>query len=129
MFGAIVSHFPGSRFTFSDEQRRDHLARRKDESHDVQAVGQDLPARAPGKSIKKLLKENKKLSGMPVHERIPDSNLFVMSLKGHSAAVLSLDISSDASRVVTTCADHVRTEFSCTASCLKILYIFLGACW
>lgn len=69
-------------------------------------VGQASKA-APGKSIKKLLKENKKLSAMHSHEKVPQTELFVMSLKGHSAAVLSIDISGDSTRVVTTCEDHV----------------------
>ena len=64
---------------------------------------------AQGKSIKKLLKENKKLVALHSHEKIPDSELFAASLKGHSAAVLSTDISPDSTRVVTTCEDNVCT--------------------
>lgn len=72
-----------------------------------QALAEQASKAAPGKSIKKLLKENKKLSAMHSHEKLPESDLFVMSLKGHSAAVLSIDVSTDSTRVVTTCEDHV----------------------
>lgn len=79
----------------------------------AQYLPTDQASRAPGKSIKKLLKENKKLSAMHLHENIPASDLFVMSMKGHSAAVLSIDVSSDGTRVVTTCEDHVRSVRPC----------------
>jgi hypothetical protein len=73
----------------------------------------DAPATAQqpgkqGKSIKQLLKEKQKANAAAnTLEVLPDSHLFLTSLKGHGGAVTSVDISSDDSHILTACEDQV----------------------
>eukprot|EP00892_Ulva_mutabilis_P003838 jgi/Ulvmu1/1826/UM119_0044.1 len=90
--------------------KKEHLPAKR-LADDVANDPRTMVKTAPGKSIKKLLKETKKLAALHSHEKVPESDLFVASLKGHSAAVLSTDIAPDCTRVVTACEDNVVRVF------------------
>jgi hypothetical protein len=61
-----------------------------------------------GKSIKQLLKEQKQATGVAnAHERLPESDFYLNTLKGHGGAVNSVAISQDDRYVMTACDDQV----------------------
>lgn len=72
------------------------------------AKGAAPPKKEPGKSVKQLLKESKLAAAAAHSERIPDSEYFLNSLKGHGDVVLTVDIAPDDSHILTACSDQVR---------------------
>lgn len=64
--------------------------------------------RKSGKSIKALLKQQKKAQQRPQHEQVPESDFFLNSLKGHGGTVVSVDISPGDTHIMTACTDQVR---------------------
>ena len=64
-----------------------------------------------GKSIKQLLKEQKRAAGAAnAHETLPDSELYLNTLKGHGDSITSVAISQDDGHVMTACNDQVKSQ-------------------
>lgn len=79
-----------------------------------------------GKSLKMLMKESKQAAAKAqAHEHIPDSTLFLNTLKGHTDSVTSVAISHDGSCVMTACADRVRSTLILvlSVSCHRALHL------
>ena len=71
----------------------------------------------PGKSIKQLLKEQKQAAGAAhTHEVLPESDLYLNSLKGHGDIIRSVDVSPDNTHVLTACEDEVCAQTQCKAA-------------
>jgi WD40 repeat protein len=65
------------------------------------------------KGLKQLLKESKQAAAAAhAHEKLPDTELYLNSLKGHGDAVLSVEISPDDASVITASEDKVRQTTS-----------------
>jgi hypothetical protein len=73
-----------------------------------------------GKSLKQLLKESKMAAAAAhAHEKIPESDFYLNSLKGHGDCVVSVAISEDNSHIITSCEDQVRPRSAaCPCSCM-----------
>lgn len=68
----------------------------------------DMPNDKKGKGLKQLLKESKQAKAASNScENIPDSDLYLNTLKGHSDSVVSVQLSSDNKAIITASEDKV----------------------
>lgn len=73
----------------------------------------DVASDKRSKGLKQLLKESKQAAAAAhAHEILPDTELYLNSLKGHGDCVVSVEISADDASICTACEDRARPRQS-----------------
>lgn len=71
-------------------------------------LAKDVSTDKRTKGLKQLLKESKQAAAAHSHENLPDSALYLNTLKGHGDSVVSVEISADNGSIITASEDKVR---------------------
>lgn len=84
----------------------------KEPTKGKEKVVKEVSSEKRSKGLKQLLKESKQAkTAAHSHENVPDTALYLNTLKGHADSVVSVEISADNASVITASEDKVRSTW------------------